>query len=211
MFKISLFALLFILSKNTKEDEKYPYSEWDEKTKMEANSALDIEYYSETEKEVIYLMNLARLNGKLFGQTYLQEYIDNPEFSIKKMTYLTSLQSDLKKLKSKGMKALKPQEDLYNSAKSHAELQGKKGLTGHQNYDKRFKKFAPRYSTTGENCDYGNDTALEIVMHLLIDEDVSDKGHRKNILNKTFLSVGLSIQNHKKYGTCCVMDFGDKD
>jgi hypothetical protein len=200
--------LFFIVFSFKTQEEKYPFSKWDEATKIEANSAKDISYYSDLEKEVIFLMNLVRLNPELFSKTYLQEYIDNPEFSITKQSPLTSLKSDLKKAKKSS--ALIPQNDLFNCASQHVTDTGKKGLVGHQNYSKRFKQFAKRYGATGENCDYGNDTAIDIVMNLLIDEDVSGYGHRKNILNKNFLSLGVKFGDHKKYGTMCVMDFGDK-
>jgi uncharacterized protein YkwD len=206
--KFFLFISLFIVFSFKKQEEKYPFSKWDETTKTEANSAKDISYYSDLEKEVIYLINLVRLNPDLFSKTYLQEYTDNPEFNIVRISALNSLKNDLKKAKK--VSSLVPQEDLFQCAKQHVLDTGKKGLVGHQNYSKRFKQFASKYGATGENCDYGNDTAIDIVINLLIDEDVSGYGHRKNILNKNFLSVGVKFGDHKKYGTMCVMDFGDK-
>lgn len=206
--KFILFISLLITFSFKNQEEKYPFSKWDEATKKEANSAKDISYYSELEKEVIYLMNLVRLNPDLFSKTYLQEYIEKPDFSIGKQSPLIALKNDLKKAKKASV--LVPKEDLFQCANQHVLDTGKKGLVGHQNYSKRYKQFASKYGETGENCDYGNETAIDIVMNLLIDEDVSGYGHRKNILNKNFLSVGVKFGDHKKYGTMCVMDFGDK-
>jgi uncharacterized protein YkwD len=211
-FRNSLGALfilfnLFACTTQITQQEKYPFSKWDETTKQKANTAKNATYLSEQEKETIYLMNLARLNGKLFAETYVQEYIDNPENKIKKNQYTSSLISDLKN--HKGAEPLLPQQDLFNCAKNHAEETGKKGTMGHENYSKRFKQFAPRYKYTGENCDYGNSKALDIVMSLLIDDNVPDKGHRKNILKKEYLSVGVSIQPHKKWDYTAVICFGD--
>lgn len=213
MFFIPVYALLFFdflflsFTNPIHQQEKYPYSKWDESIKQKANTAIVASYLTEQEKEVIYLMNLARLDGKLFAETYVQEYINNPQNKVKKNQYTASLISDLKN--HKGAEPLLPQQDLFNCAKNHAEETGKKGTMGHQNYSKRFKQFAPRYKYTAENCDYGNDKALEIVMSLLIDEGVPNKGHRKNILNKEFLSVGVSIQPHTKWYHTAVMCFGD--
>jgi uncharacterized protein YkwD len=60
----------------------------------------------------------------------------------------------------------------------------------------------------GENCSYGYDNALRIVMELLIDEGVGDSGHRKNILDAAFKNVGVSIQPHRTAAWNCVMAFG---
>lgn len=187
-------------------EEKYPFSKWTEEVKEKCNTAKDVTYMSAQEKEVIYLCNLARWDGKLFGETYLQQYIDSN--GLAKDSYVTSLFSTLKKTKK--ITPLKPAEDLYKSAEDHAVDSGKKGSIGHQNVKTRFKKYASQYDETAENCDYGSDQALDIVMSLLIDQDVPDKGHRENILDKVFKSVGVAIREHKKYDWNCVMDFGDK-
>jgi uncharacterized protein YkwD len=205
LFKIILCLIAF--KTLSQSQQKYPYSKWDEATKQKANTAKDATYLSEQEKEVIYLMNLARLNGKLFAETYVQEYIDNSTNMIKNNHHITSLINDLKNYK--GAEPLLPQKDLFNCAQNHAIETGKKGIISHQNYSKRFKQFAPRYIYTGENCDYGHNKAIDIVMNLLIDDNVADKGHRKNILRKEFLSVGVSIQPHKKWDYTAVMCFGD--
>lgn len=188
------------------EKEKYPFSKWDDSVLEEAHTAKDAEYMTAQEKEVIFLCNLARLNPKLFAETYLQQYVDS--LNLPKNSSVNSLFSTLKKTKKMGL--LLPQKDLFEVAKTHAEDSGKKGTVGHQNVTSRFKKMAPRYSETAENCDYGNENALDIVMSLLIDEGVADRGHRENILDKNMKSIGVAIREHKKFDFTCVMDFGDQ-
>lgn len=185
--------------------KEYKFAEWDQAMMDKANTAKNADYMTAVEKEVIYLCNLARLNGKLFADTYLKQYLE--EGIVEKSTYTGSLIADLRKVKK--LEPLLPQKDLFECAKSHAVESGTKGTIGHQNFTKRFKKYASRYVETGENCDYGSNEAIDIVMSLLIDEDVPDKGHRKNILDPTFKSVGVSLQSHKKEDWNCVMDFGD--
>jgi uncharacterized protein YkwD len=46
------------------------------------------------------------------------------------------------------------------------------------------------------------------VLQLLIDEGIEDLGHRNNILNPRFNSIGVSIKPHKSYDYNCVMSFG---
>ena len=77
------------------------------------------------------------------------------------------------------------------------------------------KRFAPLrgnpYQGWAENCSYGYQDALSIVITLLIDDGIKDLGHRKNILNESYNSVGVAIRPHKKYRVNCVIDFGNQN
>lgn len=157
-----------------------------------------------TEHDVIYYTNLVRLDPKKFADTYAADYIKK---NVKKETsYTRSLMRDLKK--TKPMYELKGAQDLYQSAFDHAMKSGKKGTTGHQELAKRMKKFAPARNPYGENCDYGNENALDIVMSWLIDEGVSDLMHRKNMLDADYTAAAVSIKPHKKFRVNAVMNFG---
>jgi uncharacterized protein YkwD len=159
---------------------------------------------NETEKQIVLLCNLARINGKLFSETILKSYIE--EQNISKNSYVLSLISDLEK--TKNLRPLVPDRQLFDIAHDHSVNMGLKGKTGHPDFEKRYKKVMKRYNIVGENCDYGSSEAIEIVMRLLIDDGIKDVGHRKNILNSRFKAVGVSIAEHKKYIYNCVMSFG---
>ncbi len=60
---------------------------------------------------------------------------------------------------------------------------------------------------TGENCDYGSKTALDITLDLLIDAGVPGLGHRENILTRDFNRVGGSRFYHKEYTWNAVFDY----
>lgn len=204
VMKTSIFVLFLFGSLLLNAQEKYPFSKWTQEMMDKANTAVNANYMTEEEKQVIYLCNLARLDGKLFADTWVKKYYDDHD--IKKSSFTTSLIKDLGKVK--GLTMLKPSEELFNAANEHAVTNGKKGKTGHQQFTKRIKKYNAKFNPIGENCDYGNSKAINIVMSLLIDEGVSDKGHRKNILHKQYSHVGVSIREHKEYVWNCVMDFG---
>lgn len=176
---------------------------WDAQTLAKANTAKNEKYLSKKEKEVIFYMNLVRLNPKLFGETYLKNYLDSTG---ENSTYTKSLIKQLPKQRS--MDVLVPAKDLWELSKAHATKFGKEGKVGHGSYDQRIKTLREKYSGMGENCDYGNERAIDIVMSLLIDEDVKSLGHRANILRVAYKYVGTSIQPHKTYNWNCVMDFG---
>jgi uncharacterized protein YkwD len=122
-------------------------------------------------------------------------------------SYIVSLEKDLGSIEKR--EPLLPLKELYESASAFAQSMGESGGTGHGNYNKRFSKVMKETNSykTGEDCDYGYEAPLAIVLHLLIDNGVSDLGHRKNILDKDFTHIGTSIKPHKKYRWNCVIDF----
>ncbi|MFW5820808.1 MAG: CAP domain-containing protein, partial [Bacteroidota bacterium] len=171
VFGILLFP--FIHGQGMAEELK----KWDKNLLTEANTAENADYLSTEEKQIIFLTNLARLNGEKFSETILDKYLENQ----KSNSYTRSLYRDLKKIKD--LPVLKPGKDLYDVAEEHAVISGKKGTTGHQRFEKRYGPLLGKYNEVAENCAYGYESPLDIFIQLLIDEDVPDLGHRKNLLN----------------------------
>ena len=184
------------------------WERWDPAILEKANTAADVAYYSDEEKKVVFFMNLARLDGSLFAETLLDAYVASN--GTENSSYLRSLFRDLRKVK--GLPLLVPEEDLTGIAQGHATESGRTGHVGHKDFEKRFEPFigAP-YSNVGENASYGHASAIDIVITLLIDEGVKNVGHRVNILNPEFNSVGVAIREHKRYRVNCVIDFGKQD
>ncbi|MBI5219089.1 MAG: CAP domain-containing protein [Bacteroidia bacterium] len=204
---ILFFVLFCCINAFAQNDKEYPFDKWTSEIFEKANTAMNTEYMSETEKKVVFYCNLVRLNPKLFGKTYARKYIDS--LNQKSTPYIKSLFQDLEK--QKPLAPLTPAKDLSDEAARFAIESGTKGITGHGATSKRFKPFKKEYYTMGENCDYGNNKPMDIVMSLLIDEGVSDKGHRYNILNKEYQFIGVSNKPHKTEQYITVMDFGAKE
>jgi hypothetical protein len=177
---------------------------WDKETINRANTAEDVDFLSEDEQKVILYVNLARIDGPLFASTFLDEYIKIKK--IKANSYTRSLYKELKNVKD--LPVLVPEKDLYKAAREHATWSGKKGYQGHKGFKQRFSPLMSKYSEVGENIYYGPYTPLEIVVQLLIDEGVADLGHRKNLLNPKFNSIGVAIKPHKTFDYNCVMGLG---
>lgn len=206
------FAALFILSALHLKSQNYEFAEWTKDKKDQANTAKNADYLSDNEKKVVFFMNLARLDGKLFCETYLDKYVDENGLD-KNNDYIKSLYKDLKKCKDLPM--LKPTKNLTKAARFHAKDMGKLGKTGHNSSDgtsfsNRLKKYV-KATTIGENCQYGYNDPLAIVMDLLIDEGIVSLGHRKNILNPEYLFIGTAIEDHTDYKWNCVQDFAATD
>ena len=105
-------------------------------------------------------------------------------------------------------------EGLNRAAQWLADDQAKTGRAGHigsdgSNLVKRIERFGTWGGSVGENCAYGLKEAREIVVQLLIDDGVRNRGHRKTILNPAFTKVGAGYSEAGKaaYGAVAVMDF----
>lgn len=174
-------------------------------------TAEQVNYLNQTEKDVIYYTNLIRLSPKKFERTILSKYLkENPEYS---RSYSKSLIKELKNTSPKPL--LSPTKTLYKFAKHHAQTTGKRGKVGHRSirgkgFSKRSKPLLKTYEIVGENIHYGANDALEIVIDLLVDDGIKDKGHRENILFSEFIYCSVSLQPHKKYTYNCVIDFAGK-
>ncbi len=59
----------------------------------------------------------------------------------------------------------------------------------------------------GECIFYGPGSARFVVMQLIIDDGVRDRGHRKSIFNRPFRLAGASCGSHPRFGGMCVIDF----
>src|ERR1035437_6795509 len=153
----------------------------------------DVLFMNQEEKDVVFICNLARVNGPLFISTILEPYMDSE--NIKSDRYVTSLIKTLDQQKS--FPALGTDKLLFQLAYNHAVESGNRGTLGHNGFNSRFNKAKNYYTTFAENCYYGRDIPIEIAMGLLIDTGESDLGHRKNILDPKLKYVGVSIQPHR--------------
>lgn len=198
---------LFLLSSSALAQD---LSLWKKSTLDSANTAANLTYLSPEEKKLYLLTNLARLDGKTFIKNVLDPFVKENETD--QDEYLESLYADLKALPR--LKPLVPNEKLHHSASHHAVDMGKNGKIGHESSDgtdlhTRIKRYHQGHTVLAENCSYGYDDALNIVMQLLIDDNRPEKKHRNVMLGKNFLHMGVSIRDHRAYGANCVMDFSD--
>jgi len=101
---------------------------------------------------------------------------------------------------------------LSRAARDHAVDQGRDGGLGHTGTDgSRMVDRIGRYGTwdgsAAENIAYGSETARDVVIDLLIDDGVPDRGHRANILDPELRLAGAACAPHAQYRIVCVIDF----
>ena len=188
-------------------DKDYLAKNWSGEQLRKASVSRDVDFMSSKEKDVVFLCNLARMDGSLFIKTILEPYLDS-----KNMKSNRNVKSLINTLNQQNpLPAIHADKLLYQLAYDHANVSGKRGTTGHGGFDNRFKKATKEFWNFAENCFYGHNNAMEITLELLIDNGVSDLGHRKNMLNRDLGFIGVSIQPHRSvYEYNCVMEFGGK-
>jgi uncharacterized protein YkwD len=61
--------------------------------------------------------------------------------------------------------------------------------------------------SSSENVDYGQfRSGRDVVVDLIVDDGVSDRGHRRNIFDPSARVVGVACGRHPRYGSMCVID-----
>ena len=155
-------------------------------------------------EEIIEEMNFARTQPKQYVTQRLSPLYNEKHTD----SYLEALDEVVDYMnRMKALPELTSAQGLYKCAKEWVDISGPSGTVGHDsNISARFKKYC-KYTTLGENCSYGYSTAQEIIIALLVDDGVEDRGHRKNILSASFTHAGAAVGNHKKYKTMCCIDF----
>ena len=58
-----------------------------------------------------------------------------------------------------------------------------------------------------ENIDFGNRTAEDVMLSLLIDDGDEERVHRNVMFNKQLKYFGVGVSEHKEYGVCVVIDY----
>jgi len=102
-------------------------------------------------------------------------------------------------------------EGLSRAAADHVRDQGPGGATGHDGSDgssmrTRIERYGQWGGGISENIDYGSLSAREVVMSLVVDDGVSSRGHRRNLLDPDIRVAGAACGPHRRYRTMCVMD-----
>jgi uncharacterized protein YkwD len=175
------------------------------------------------ELEVISEMNLARTQPAQYAkfvEAQLRRFNGDKMYRDGGVNIMTQEGTAAVKEAIEFLKQAKPlppmtsSEGLALAARDHANDTGPQGLTGHKGTDgsmphDRILRHGKVTTTSGENISYGPDEARSIVMQLIIDDGVPNRGHRTNIFSPKFMTAGVAMGKHKKYKTMCVINYAD--
>jgi len=114
--------------------------------------------------------------------------------------------------------ALPPLAWSAGLAAAAAELVDEEGMSGAVGHvgrlcgdpQQRIERHAEWQGRIGENICYGPGKARQVVMDLIIDDAVADRGHRKNIFTRAFATAGIACGPHPRFGNICVIDFSGR-
>lgn len=101
---------------------------------------------------------------------------------------------------------------LERAARVHVDDVGAHDLLGHEGSDgsapdQRVSRFGEWSGVVAENISFGPLDAEEIVIGLLVDDGVPDRGHREVLLTRELFFAGVACGPHPSYRIACVMDF----
>lgn len=178
-------------------------------------------FLSKLENDVFKELNLARRDPKAYASLIEKtlQYYDGKLYKYPgKITIRTNegpkaVKEAVKVLKkTKSYKEFSISKGLSLAGKDHVKDQSESGKVGHTGKDgsspfDRMKRYGKYLRTAGENISYGENTGRSVVFQLIIDDGVPGRGHRKNIYNENFKTVGIACGTHKKYRHMCVITF----
>lgn len=107
---------------------------------------------------------------------------------------------------------LEVRNGLVMAARTHLEDLVKTKRTGHKgsdgsNAEDRFSRFGTWSGSVGEDIVYHCRSARENVISLIIDDGVSNRGHRKNIFKSSFNVIGIALAKQPKSTDICLRTF----
>jgi len=184
-----------------------------------AGNAADA-YLSPVEQEVLNELNLARTNPQQFAEFLSQmrphfkgNQLERPgELILVTEEGVAAVDEAISFLRSMApLSALRPSRGLSLAAQAHVKDQrngemGHTGSDGSQPWD-RMNRFGTWQDKVAENISYGGYSTRGVVIQLIVDDGVPDRGHRINIFNSEYRFVGVGCGTHARFNDMCVMDF----
>ena len=86
------------------------------------------------------------------------------------------------------------------------EPRGHTGSDGSRPHE-RLARFGVANAGSGENIAYGPTTAEKVMLSLIVDDGVSDRGHRINMFKPEWTMAGAGCGPHATYGSVCVIEY----
>lgn len=173
--------------------------------------------------EIFSLHNQIRENPKTFIP-YLEKqleyyedeiYYSRPNSDTKFETYegKSAVYEAIQFLKnSKPVPPIVLKKCISSSSQDHAHDIGKYGLYEHIGSDgksplDRLNEIVGKKGYIGENLDFNNHNADEILFSFLVDDGDKERSRRKNVMSENCKNIGIGIADHSEFAICVVINY----
>lgn len=188
----------------------------------ELDTARDVNYLSDDEKNVILEMNMVRYNPAMYAEQFMKwmeifytaKLLEIPGKTAYKTIEGKNAYLECMKVlaKAEPVPILTPIRGMTKACELLVYDQSATGETGHRGSGNstpadRANRFGNFIGSFAENIHYGDPEPRFIVISLLIDDGVLLRGHRKNILSSDYRFAGVAIGDHKSYRAMCVINY----
>ena len=163
------------------------------------NTGKNESYLTAVEKRMIFEINFVRAYPKVYAQI-IARYLDDEskeDGGLANDTYEAGVELINELNAMKPAPILKPLRGVYDAAKAHGLDCKQRGFIAHEGSNgsdpwDRILKFCPQLETGNENL-AGNaaENPRVPVIELLLDDGISSRGHRYNMLDPTWEFVGV--------------------
>ena len=176
------------------------------------------------QRDLLAELNRVRRNPRAylpFLEEHKQGFTGNRKYIAKNVILLTQegvkpVDEAIEFLKqAPAVPALKLSAGMSRAARDHVLDLGPEGNIGHFGTDgsspgERLQRYGKPVGWVAENIGFGDADGRNMVMILLVDDGVPDRGHRKKMLSGQYQQVGIACGAHKVYRHMCVIDFAEK-
>lgn len=179
------------------------------------NTGKSATYLTPVEKQMLQEINFARAYPKVYAKIISKYLADesNSAFGLNNDTYNAGIEliKELNALTS--LSILQPSQCVYNAAKKHGLDSQKRGFFDHQGSDgsmpwDRILKECKDYKSGSENgAGNSSESPRPAVIQLLLDDGISSRGHRRNLLDQKWKYCACFRYPDKTYGYQWVQNF----
>jgi uncharacterized protein YkwD len=177
---------------------------------------------SQVEREIIEEMNLARTDPQKYA-TFVEEFRKN--YNGNRLTIpgrpkgiitndgVAAVDEAVSFLRAqKPLPSFEVSRGMCSAAADHAKDLAGKGINGHRGSDgstpnARVDRYGEWEAAIGETIVYEVTTARQIMIALIIDDGVANRGHRRNIFDPNYRITGISVSDPMSFGAKCVIDY----
>lgn len=195
------------------KEAKIPKPQLDKTVESWNNSLPEYNQLTQKEQQFLYWVNYSRKNPiRFYNDAVLPIVNIYPQLKGKNFE---SLKSDL--FSSPELPMLSLNTALIKTSKNHSEditrhnENPSHNSTSGESFIERFKKSGLK-NCGGENISFsgGDGDPLFMLVLLYLDVNVPNLGHRKTLLNPTYVLTGIGVSSYKNSNTFLVEDFACK-